>query len=180
MITKVQIACCLFLLGTLPANPQTSQSVAKPSVSPQLSPVDGIWEGELKFPARTLRFVVRISGSDNGLVADADSPDQNGYALAVNSIALTGSTLTFEMARLNVAFSGDLQADGSVSGTFVQRGLSIPLVLTRSRSANPVTPNPPASGSVTGGRYHNDQTGIEFDLPAGFSVLSTSNYFNNN
>src|SRR5580704_5788685 len=118
MLTKVQIACCLFLFGTLPANPQTSQSVAKPA-SPQLSPVDGTWEGELKFPAQTLRFVLRISGSDNGLVANADSPDQNGYGLAVNSIALTGSTLTFEMARLNVAFSGDLQADGSVAGTFV-------------------------------------------------------------
>jgi hypothetical protein len=29
---------------------------------------------------------------------------------------------------------------------------------------------------VTEGRYRQDQTGIEFDVPAGFTVLSTSNY----
>ena len=35
---------------------------------------------------------------------------------------------------------------------------------------------PPASGSVQNGRYHHDQTGLEFTLPAGFSVQATDDY----
>ncbi len=37
---------------------------------------------------------------------------------------------------------------------------------------------PPASGSVQNGRYHHDQTGLEFNLPVGFSVQGTDNYMN--
>jgi hypothetical protein len=37
---------------------------------------------------------------------------------------------------------------------------------------------PPASGSVQNGRYHHDPTGLEFNLPPGFSVQETDNYMN--
>ncbi len=109
------------------------------------------------------------------MTATYDSPDQLSFGKAVDSIAFRGSTLTFEISRINVRFSGDLLADGTIGGEFVQRGNGVALVLARSSGAAP-----PASGSVKNGRYHNDQTGLEFDLPAGFSVRDTENYMNNN
>jgi hypothetical protein len=123
----------------------------------------------------TLRFILHISGSDNGLTATYDSPDQLGFGRAVDSISFRGSTLTFEISRINVRFTGDLLDDGTIGGELVQRGVGVPLVLARSSGAAP-----PASGSVENGRYHNDQTGLEFELPPGFSLRDTANYINNN
>jgi hypothetical protein len=167
MLFKLLFASvCLFLFGGPVANPQTSTGQ---------SAVLGTWEGVLQYPKQTLRIVVHISQTDNGLTATSDSPDQGGFGITVDSISFTGSTLTFEITRLNVRFDGDLLPDGSVRGEFVQRGSGLPLVLARSNGAAP-----PASGSVQNGRYHHDQTGLEFNVPVGFSVQGTYNYMNNN
>jgi hypothetical protein len=138
--------------------------------------VAGIWEGTLGFSTRTLRIVLHISGPDSNLTATDDSPDQDVFGHRVDAISMTGPTLQFTLKGLGVQFTGDLMADGSINGTFVQRGVGIPLVLKRSEGVTP----PPATGSVSDGRYHNDRTGIEFDLPEGFSVTSTDNYINPN
>jgi len=187
MQAKVRIACCCLLLfgsfsataqesrpqkavsGSLPATAMPQQKTNSPSR------IDGVWEGVLKLPVLTLRIVLHISGSDTGLKATYDSPDQLSFGKAVDSLSFQGSTLTFEISRIDVRFTGDLLADGTISGEFVQRGNGVELVLARSSGAAP-----PASGSVENGRYHNDQTGLEFDLPPGFSVRDTANYMNNN
>jgi len=57
------------------------------------------------------------------------------------------------------------------------------LFLIGASLANPQTSRsnggaPPASSSVQNGRYHHDQTGLEFNLPPGFSVRGTDNYMN--
>ena len=185
MPSKVQVACCcLFLFGSFsapsqePRRPEAASTRLPATATPQQktnSPIDGVWEGVLKMPVLTLRFVLHISGSDDGLTATYDSPDQGGFGKSADSISFRGSTLTFEISRINVRFSGDLLADGTIAGEFVQRGVGLPLVLARSNGAAP-----PASGSVENGRYHNDQTGLEFELPPGLSVRDTANYINNN
>lgn len=168
MQAKVQVACCcLFLFGSFSATATPQQKTN--------SPIDGVWEGVLKLPVLTLRIVLHISGSDDALKATYDSPDQLSFGKAVDSISFQGSTLTFEISRINVRFTGDLLADGTIGGEFVQRGNGVNLVLARSSGAAA-----PASGSVENGRYHNDQTGLEFDLPPGFSVRDTAIYMDNN
>jgi predicted Zn-dependent protease len=57
----------------------------------------------------------------------------------------------------------------------MQHGTGVPLVLKRS---NGIPPSP-ATGSVRDGRYHHDETGLEFDVPAGFSDVRTMPYANN-
>jgi hypothetical protein len=153
---------------------QESRHAITPSDAP--SRIDGIWGGVLKSPTQSLRFFIHISGLDSDLTATCDSPDQDRYGRHVDSITFAAPHLTFEMFPIQARFSGDLMADGSISGTFFQHGSTgIPLVLTRSQSV----PDPPASGRVENGRYHHDQTGLEFDVPPGFSVLGTGDYINN-
>jgi hypothetical protein len=165
MLFKLLFASvCLFLFGASLANPQTSTGQ---------STVPGTWEGVLQYPKQSLRIVLHITQTDNGLTATNDSPDQGAFGKPVDSISFTGSTLIFDLSRVQVHFSGDLLADGSIKGEFVQRGSGVPLVLTRSNGGAP-----PASGGVQNGRYHHDQTGLEFNLPAGFSVQGTYNYMN--
>jgi hypothetical protein len=187
MPAKVQVACCcLFLFGSFsatsqePRRPEAASTGLPATPAPQqktnpTSSIDGIWEGVLKFPNLTQRIVLHISGSDEGLTATFDSPDQGGFGRPIDSISFRGSALQFEISRIDVRFAGDLLADGTIGGEFVMRGKGVALVLGRSSGAAP-----PASGSVENGRYHHDQTGLEFELPPGFSVSGTANYMNNN
>ena len=94
--------------------------------------VAGTWAGALKYPNGTLQIVLHISGPDSKLKATGDSPDQGNWGGPVTSISLSGPTLSFTMETADAKFSGDQMADGTIQGTFVQHGVGLPLVLTRS------------------------------------------------
>jgi hypothetical protein len=129
------------------------------------------WAGLLTFPQGTLHFILHLTGPDNALKATHDSPDQSGYGMPVSSITFSGTTLKFDIQLLNVTYSGDLGANGSIVGTFAQHGTAVPLVLTRAPAVPRPTPAPTGeTGYVQDRRYHHSPTGVEFDLPAGWSV----------
>ncbi len=133
--------------------------------------IAGDWAGVLTLPQSTLRFVIHVSGPDNALKATADSPDQGMTGASVDSIALSGSTLSFAIPYLDVKFSGDVNSSGRIIGTFVQRGTGVPLALARTTAASDppqllVRPALPVTGSV----FHHDRSGIDLTLPAGWSV----------
>jgi hypothetical protein len=118
---------------------------------------------------------MHVSGSDNALRATVDSPDQGMAGGGVDSIALSGSTLSFAIRHLDVKFSGDVNTNGTIVGTFVQRGTGVPLVLTWGAFLNPTPPVPARISNrsplpVTGGVFHHDRSGIDLTLPDGWSV----------
>jgi hypothetical protein len=133
--------------------------------------IAGDWAGILTFPQSTQRFVLHVSGPDDSLRAIADSPGKGAGGSFVDSIALSGSTLSFTIQYLDVKFSGDVNTNGTIVGTFVQHGTGVPLVLTRT-----IAPNGPAQIlvrpplPVTGGVFHHDRSGIDLTLPDGWSV----------
>jgi hypothetical protein len=136
-----------------------------------LAELAGTWEGSLKFPGQTLGIVLHISGDDNDLKATNDSPDQGNFGGKVDSITFSVPVLTFAMRRIGVKFVGDLMADGTIVGTFTQHGTGVPLVLAR--SAGVARTPPDTTSNVTDGRYRNDWTGIQFNVPEKFTVLET-------
>jgi hypothetical protein len=137
--------------------------------------IAGDWAGVLNLPQSTLRFVMHVSGPDNALRATVDSPDQGMAGGGVDSIVLSGATLSFAIEHLDVKFSGDVNTNGTIVGTFVQHGTGVPLVLTRSTSPTPAPPVPARISNrpplpVTGGVFHHDRSGIDLTLPDGWSV----------
>jgi hypothetical protein len=133
--------------------------------------IAGDWAGVLTFPQSTQRFVLHVAGPDNSLRAIADSPGQGAGGSFVDSIALSGSTLSFTIQYLDVKFSGDVDSNGTIVGTFVQDGTGVPLVLTRTVAApvpSEILVRPPLP--VTGGVFHHDRSGIGLTLPDGWSV----------
>ena len=62
-------------------------------------------------------------------------------------------------------------SDGRIVRTFTQRGTGLPLGLARSEGVP--RPSLETNSSVTDGRYHNDFTGIEFNVPKELSVVET-------
>jgi hypothetical protein len=134
------------------------------------SAISGDWASFFAFSQRTLRFVLHVAGPNNALKATLDSPDLGTTGGNVD-IALSGSTLSFAIEYLDVKFSGDVNTNGTITGTFVWHGRAVPVILART-TAPPAPPElfirPPLP--VTGSVFHHDRSGIEFNLPAGWSV----------
>jgi len=93
----------------------------------------GDWSGTLNFPQQQLRFILHITGSGGALHATADSPDQGGYGYPVDSINVSGQTLSFQMNALGVTFRGQINGN-QIAGSFSQHGMNVPLTLTQSGS----------------------------------------------
>src|ERR1700730_4775634 len=87
-----------------------SRSSASPSPNRQ-NGIIGSWSGILAFPQQQLHFVLHITGSNTDLHATADSPDQGGYGYPVDSITISGQTLTFRMNALAVNFTGQVNGE---------------------------------------------------------------------
>jgi hypothetical protein len=91
----------------------------------------------------------------------------------VPSVSLDGLTFRFSIPRLDVQYSGVMQGDGSIAGTFVQHGTATTLVFHRSANLPRVAPQTPLTGPagvVQDGRYHHNLTAVEFDVPYGWSI----------
>jgi hypothetical protein len=131
----------------------------------------GDWIGILSLPQRTVHLVLHVSGPDNALKATRDNPDQNIYGHSVSSIMFSGTTLQFAFKELGVTYTGDLNSNGSIAGTFSQNGGSFPLVLTRAAipPQPPPTLNGPA-GELRDGVCHHSASGVDLGVPAGWSV----------
>jgi hypothetical protein len=148
-------------------------SLALFTLCPVLSPAEvaGTWEGVLRPPTETVRIVLHITGDDRNLKATDDSPDKGVWGGKIDSITLSGPVLNFEINQVDVKFVGNLMSDGTIAGTFTQRGTGLPLVLARSAGVPRVPLN--TTSSLTGGRYRNDWTGIEFSVPERFTYVET-------
>lgn len=133
--------------------------------------IAGDWAGVLNFPQRTQHFVLHVSGPDDSLKATADSAGKGFGGSFVDSITLSGSTLSFTIHYLDVKFSGDVNSGGAIVGTFEQHKTALPLILTRTVApSGPGRIVPLPALPVTGSVFHHDRSGIEFTLPDGWSV----------
>jgi hypothetical protein len=92
--------------------------------------VAGTWKGLIAFPWGRLHIVLHVKGTNENLSATADSPDQSAYGERVDKITVTGQELDFAITKYGVDFSGSFSR-GSISGTFGQYGVKVPLKLER-------------------------------------------------
>jgi uncharacterized protein (TIGR03435 family) len=84
--------------------------------------ITGIWQGTLQ-AGQGLRTQLRITKDDGKLKAVMYSIDQSPQPIPVSSIALQGTTFTFEIKQLDVTYTGTLNSDGtSITGNATQGG----------------------------------------------------------
>lgn len=94
----------------------------------QTSPAAGTWRGSAKPAPFYLPFVLNIVVSGSTLAGTTQSPNQNPGTYALDSIAVSGKSLTFQQAQFGVTFSGTIQGN-VLSGTMTQAGKTLPLEL---------------------------------------------------
>lgn len=142
-----------------------STLLSVPSYSADSS-IEGIWMGALKVSVAELRVVFKISKNEDGsLKAAMDSPDQGAENIPVSKVTFEDGKLHLESQAVMGSYDGTLQSDGSIEGTWKQRGLSFPLVLKRTeevpklhRPQEPVKPYPYIEEDVV---YENTDAGIK-------------------
>jgi CubicO group peptidase (beta-lactamase class C family) len=91
------------------------------------------WNGTLKTPGGKLRLEIRIVNKAGKLTGELRSLDQNNVKLQATEIKLAGDTLSFNVPQASAKFSGRVGKKGSIAeGTFTQRGVNLPLSLSKS------------------------------------------------
>ncbi len=159
--TQLQPLPLTFRRLTVPI--KTEHKLAKPS------DIDGDWWGILSNGLVPLRMVFHITNTEDGLIATADSPDQNVKGLPVTTVTRNRSSLKLEMKQLAGVYEGMLDpALSSMDGTWTQAGHILPLKLKRlkdpkelelRRPQNPVKPYPYREEEVS---YENKPAGVKF------------------
>jgi len=111
------------------------------------APVDitGDWAGALEVGAARLHLILHVTRGDGGaLRATMDSVDQGANGIPVDVISVQGRSLHFEMNALGASYDGTLSDDGTeLAGDFTQRGMKLPLRLTRTDDASALAPKRP-------------------------------------
>ena len=110
----------------------------KPAASANAKPsdIDGVWSGTLDTPNGKLRVVFHIVNTEGGLTATFDSPDQGAYGLPVTRVDRHGSSLELTSKGIGAVYKGKIAGDlKTITGSFAQGGLTLPLVLTRVKDA---------------------------------------------
>jgi uncharacterized protein len=142
--------------GTETGGPRKSQaapqSKSQDAVTGKAAEVEGAWMGTIDAGAIKLRVVFHITNAADGLKATMDSLDQGAMGIPVTTVTLNGASLKIEMKQIDGVYEGKVSSDkAAIDGTWTQRGMSRPLVLTRTKDAaalelkrpqNPVRPLP--------------------------------------
>jgi pimeloyl-ACP methyl ester carboxylesterase len=118
---------------------------------------EGFWYGPLKAGAVELRlgFVID-NGVDGRLRGVMDSLDE-GATIPMDEVKVADKTVAFTIKPFMITYKGALSADGqSISGTYEQRGISLPFTLRRAdkrvtnfRPQHPKKPYPYAEEEVS-------------------------------
>ncbi|KAB2871904.1 MAG: alpha/beta hydrolase [Bacteroidales bacterium] len=114
----------------------------------------GQWSGSLEIQGNKLPIVFNIEKSDDGYRATMDSPSQGAKGIPVEKVSLDNNKLEIKMPKLQIEYQGACFGDELIIGTFKQAGLSLPLNLTKSKTAivinRPQEPKEPFS-------YHSEE-----------------------
>ena len=114
--------------------------------------ITGTWNGTLSVQGHNIRVVFNITKDGETYKATMDSPDQGARGIAVNSVTFEDGKITMRIAAAQAEYVGELN-DNTITGSFRQMGMNLPLNLTRAGSEQ--------SGGTNGfirGRLFDSQT----------------------
>jgi len=103
--------------------------------------ITGEWNGVLNIQGTQLRVVFNIKKTDSGYISTMDSPDQGAKDIPVATTTFEDPILKIKATAIGATYNGKL-ADGIITGTFVQRGMSLPLILSRDKVEKQVLKRP--------------------------------------
>jgi len=106
------------------------------SISNQIDDVVGDWHGKvISGEAKPLSFILHITNEQGVLAATADSPDQGGYGMKIDSVVLSQGVLVFDVKKADVNYTGTLTKNKqTLYGVFTQQGDQMGLTMTKHKA----------------------------------------------
>ena len=101
--------------------------------------ITGEWDGALNIQGKSLRLVFHISKTDAGFSATMDSPDQGAKGIQMSQVAFENGVVTIELRAASIKYTGTLDKN-TLTGTFSQGGMNIPLNLNKNEQAVEIVP----------------------------------------
>lgn len=94
-----------------------------------------------------LPLIFNIHKDGNGYKSDFDSQMQGAKAIPIQKTTFENGEITFDASNLGITYKGKVNGE-KIEGNFLQNGLNLPLVLTKSDGKTkvlkrPQTPQPP-------------------------------------
>ena len=121
------------------------------------SPIAGRYEGVIKAPGQTLRYVVIVDYEDGEYFAYSEHPDEGGARLPIDKFSKKGSNVVFSTSKLGISFKGKVNRGATeISGTFSQNGLKIPLKLKKTEMKDEKGFELKGDGPMMSGKYSGD------------------------
>lgn len=81
-----------------------------------------------------MRIAFNISKDQNTYTTTMDSPDQKAKGIPTNTLSMEANNIHVTIPQMGVDFSGKLESNNLIKGTFSQGGLQIPLELTHQKA----------------------------------------------
>ncbi len=128
----------------------------------------GAWAGKMNAGKEVTIIFHFTKKADGSYAGTLDSPDQNVKGIALSSVAVNGDSLVAALAAGGVTYRSMLTADTILTGTWAQRGASLPLVLKHAAEKEvaeirkPQTPVPPFSYNSEDVEYDNADKSVHF------------------
>ncbi len=123
------------------STPSSSSRSSEPSVPPPAAgdsraALAGSWAGQVEIPGQALGIELAFGADGTGTI---DIPAQGVTGMVLSRITVSGTAVTFELAKLGVTFSGTLHGP-TIGGTMTQAGQSVPFSIARRTTAEAYTP----------------------------------------
>ena len=127
--------------------------------------ITGDWNAVLNAGGQELPLIFHIQESDTGYTGTLDSPKQGATGLEINTITYIDKTLSLSLTRLGANYTGTLQDNGTIEGTFSQGGFDLPLNLSRGEAKpieqnRPQEPKAPFPYKIQEVTFTNDNAGV--------------------
>lgn len=105
-------------------------------VSLQAQDIKGTWKGNLAVQGIEVPLAFNISEEDGKLKSTMDSPSQGATGIPMDKTSFVNNALSIEFTQGGIKYLANLK-DNSLSGTFYQAGMELPLVMNKSEKTLP-------------------------------------------
>jgi dipeptidyl aminopeptidase/acylaminoacyl peptidase len=107
-----------------------------PIISMQAQDIKGTWKGKITVQGMEIPLVFHISEEEGKLKSTMDSPSQGATGIPMDKTSFENNALSIEFTQGGIKFLANLK-DNSLTGTFYQSGLELPLVMGKSEKTLP-------------------------------------------
>ncbi len=107
-----------------------------PIISVQAQDIKGSWQGKLTVQGMEVPLVFNISEEGGKLKSTMDSPSQGATGIPMDKTSFENNVLSIEFTQGGIKYLANLK-DNSLTGTFYQAGMELPLVMSKSEKTLP-------------------------------------------